>query len=108
MPAPARAFPQRVKVEHYRPSDSDEGGLELVGATDTPANVQASTTSESTANQDQQSARFNVYFPAGVEVSGHDVVIFQGRRLEAQGGGRPMTDFAGRPHHVELLVQEVV
>jgi|HubBroStandDraft_6_1064221.scaffolds.fasta_scaffold62099_7 hypothetical protein len=108
MPAPARAFPQRVTVEHYRPSDTEERYLELVGATDSPANVQASTTTESTANQDQQSARFNVYLPAGVEVSGHDVVIFQGRRLQAQGGGRPMTDFAGRPHHVEVLAQEVV
>jgi hypothetical protein len=112
VPAPARAFPQRAVIEHWvQGLDVDGYGnpaLELGATEEVPCNLQPKGTTEDTANQDQQSASWNLYLPAGVELGGSDRVVVGGLTLEAIGAGRPVGDFAGRPHHVEATLRRVV
>lgn len=112
MAAPARAFPQWAVLEHYGPgldigADGDPV-LELVGRTETACNLQPQWAREDTANQDQQSQSWNLYLPAGTPLSGHDRVVVGEETLEVYGDGRPVSDFGGRPHHVEATLRRVV
>jgi hypothetical protein len=112
MPAPARAFPQRAVIEHWVPGNQvDAYGnpvLELGSTEAVPCNLQPKGTTEDTANQDQQTASWNLYLPAGTELGGSDrVVVDGGVTMEAIGAGRPWAPFGGRPHHVEATLRAV-
>jgi hypothetical protein len=114
MPAPSRAFPVSVVVEHYEPSSSgavDGFGnpvLELVGRETLPANVQPQWTREVTGNQMVEMASFNMFFPAGTKIGAWDRVLFMERQLELFGASREFFDFSGKPHHTEAVGREVI
>lgn len=113
MPAPARAFPLTVTIEHYEPSSSAEDGfgnpvLELVGRETVPANVQPQWTRELSGNQLVEMSSFNMFFPAGTKLGAWDRVLFGERRLELFGASREFFDFDGTPHHSEAVGREII
>jgi hypothetical protein len=110
MAAPARAFPLRCSIEHFRWRDTEgDPELELVGTDeDVPCNVQPQWSREYTENQDQQARSFNLYLPAGTVIGGSDQVVVEGMRLEAFGEGRSFWSFDSRPHHVESVCRRVL
>lgn len=112
MPAPARAFPLTVTIEHYEPSSDVDGFgnpvLELVSSERAKANVQAQWTRELSGNQMVEMASFNLYFPAGTELGAWDRVIYGDRRLDLFGAGRQYYDFDGNAHHTEAVGREII
>jgi hypothetical protein len=102
MGATLRAFPQDVVIEHYAPDERDpDRRLRKTGRSETRGNVQATISREITNNTELQLVSYNMYFPAGTEISGYDRVLVDGLTIEVFGPGRTSTDFAGRAHHVE-------
>jgi hypothetical protein len=106
MPAPARAFFQEATIEHYAPDPADlDGQRQLVGTTTVRCNLQPQWAREETANLDISQRSWNLYLPPGTALGHQDRVLVGDLQLEAVGAGRPMADFAGRPHHVEAVVR---
>jgi hypothetical protein len=108
----ARAFPQQVTIEHRAPADTfrDEFGdvpLVVTSTEEVACNLQPVRSTESTANQAQESEAFNLYLPPGVELGAQDRVILEGVALELDGAGQLFTDFGGHPHHVQATLRRV-
>ena len=71
-------------------------------------NLQPQWSREDTVNQDQLQESWNLYLPAGTVLGHQDRVLVDDLELEAVGGGRAVSDFARRPHHVEAVVRRTL
>ncbi len=108
MPAPARAFPLRATLERFGPANDVDGSREFLGAETVKCNLQPQWSREDTVSQDQLQDSWNLYLPPGTVVGHQDRLVIGDLEVEALGAGRPYSDFAGRPHHVEAVVRRTL
>lgn len=111
MPAPTRAFSLVVTIEHYGPAmAADEFGdhpSELVGTEEVRANLQPTSSRDSSDNEARETEQFNLYLPSGTVLGGQDRIVVGAQRLVAIGPGLEFVDFDGVPHHVEATLRRV-